>query len=189
MTGTGSIAWYVREMWHEPQNTGSIAASGRALARQMANSVDPLVDGVIVELGPGTGAVTQALIESGIAANRLLLIEANPRFVKFLRGRFPDVQIVQGDAWKIEEHLFKHRPRENCAAVVSGLPLLNFPQLQRLVLLETVMALLKDGGGSFIQFSYGLKAPLKMLPNVTVRRSHWILRNVPPARVWVYKNT
>ena len=81
------------------------------LARTMASYVDPRVPGPVIELGPGTGPVTDALIRRGIAQDRLVLVEFNPEFCKLLTRRFPKATIIQGDAYDIRETLDGHRHR------------------------------------------------------------------------------
>ena len=64
--------------------TGAVTPSGRMLARTMAAYADPNVSGSVIELGPGTGPVTQALIQRGVAPERLVLVEYDPEFCKLL---------------------------------------------------------------------------------------------------------
>ena len=80
---------FIRSLIEKPLTVGAVAPSGKALARVMANYVDPAAPGPIVELGPGTGPVTEALIERGIDPARLTLVEYDPEFCRLLRQRFP----------------------------------------------------------------------------------------------------
>jgi len=107
---------------------------GRFLARMMARYVDPQKAGPIVELGPGTGAITEALLERGIAPGRLFLVEFDPGFCKLLKRRFPGIHVIKGDAYNLTETL-GNRLRRPPAAIVSSLPLLLKPEIQRLALL------------------------------------------------------
>lgn len=88
--------------------------------------------------------------------------------------------------WDMRAHLAACRPGQNCAAALSGLPLLNFTQERRVALVPDVMAALAPARGSFIQFSCGLKAPAAAPPGIAVSRSKWLFMNIPPARVWIY---
>lgn len=188
MTETVSNLRYLWEMLRSPQRTGSVAQSGPALAKAMAQAVDLTRPGPIIELGPGPGAITQALLDRGIRQSQLLLIEANPVFVRHLRRRFPMVNVVEGDAWHVREILMEQTGERGCASVVSGLPLLNFPLERRHELLSTILDLVARREGAFVQFSYGWSAPIAASPRVRVSRSRWIIRNIPPARVWTYRN-
>ena len=106
----------------KPLVTGAVMPSGRPLARAMAKFVDPNVPGQVIELGPGTGAVTAALVEQGIEPSRMVLVEFNPTFCRLLRTRYPEATILQGDAYGLKR-LLGTLLRDPAAAVVSGLPL------------------------------------------------------------------
>ena len=85
----------------------------------------------VLELGPGTGAVTAALLKRGLREDRLVAIEHNPTLAKLLRKRFPLAQIITGDAWHMDGLLRDlGEPVESVGAVISSLPLLNFPKEQ-----------------------------------------------------------
>jgi phosphatidylethanolamine/phosphatidyl-N-methylethanolamine N-methyltransferase len=170
-----------------PLKMGAVAPSGRALTRAMAAQVDPALPGPVLELGPGTGVATSALLERGIKPERLVLIEYSREFCELLRERFPGVTVLQGDAYRLREALADIL-REPLAAIVSGLPLLTRPLPERVRLLESALRLLGPGA-PFIQFSYGAKAPIPARPG------HWsvagtprVWQNLPPARVWVYRS-
>src|SRR5208283_2978831 len=91
----GDGAHFLRSLVATPRLTGAVAPSGRALARAMAAAVDPGRAGLVVELGPGTGPVTRALIERGLDRQRLALVEFDPRFCRILEERFETVRIIQ----------------------------------------------------------------------------------------------
>src|SRR5437588_9537868 len=92
---------FIRSWFERPLSTGAVTPSGRVLARTMARYVDPTIVGPVVELGPGTGPVTEALIAEGIESERLVLLEFNPTFCQLLRARFPAAPVVQGDAYSM----------------------------------------------------------------------------------------
>ncbi|RZK93002.1 MAG: phospholipid methyltransferase, partial [Methylobacterium sp.] len=94
-------ARFLRSWFERPLVTGSVTPSGKMLARTMASYVDPRMAGPVIELGPGTGPVTEALIRRGIDQERLILVEYNPDFCRLLRTRFPRANVVQGDAYDI----------------------------------------------------------------------------------------
>ncbi len=165
---------------------GAVMPSGRVLARTMAHYVDVNSVGPVVELGPGTGAITSALIEHGIAQSRLVLVEYNPGFCALLRDRYPQATVVQGDAYVLRDSLRKvlHVP---ASAVISGLPLVTKPMLTRLKLIRDAFAALAPGA-PFVQFTYSVTPPIpKSLPGVSTQASERIWMNLPPARVWVYR--
>jgi phosphatidylethanolamine/phosphatidyl-N-methylethanolamine N-methyltransferase len=152
----------------------------------MAALVDPSIEGPIVELGPGTGPVTAALLERGIDPSRLVLVEYDGAFCDALRSKYPAVKVVQGDAFALDETLQEHA-NAPLAAIVSSLPLLNFAQEQRQRLIEISMKMLRPRA-PFIQFTYGANSPLpvesQLYETSASKRIWW---NLPPARVWTYR--
>nr|WP_091680282.1 methyltransferase domain-containing protein [Methylocapsa palsarum] len=168
---------------------GAVSPSGRYLARMMANYVDPQGSGPIIELGPGTGAITDALLKRGVDPKRLILVEFDRGFCKLLERRFPGVRIVQGDAYHLSQTLGSHLEGP-ADAIVSSLPLLMKPESQRLVLLADGFRCLQPEG-CFIQFTYGPASPMPRdhaaLQAFHVEASRPVWLNIPPARVWVYR--
>jgi phosphatidylethanolamine/phosphatidyl-N-methylethanolamine N-methyltransferase len=178
---------FLRGLIERPKNVGAIAPSSPALARAIAAQIDPNVAGPVLELGPGTGVVTEALIERGIAPERITAIEYDPDFVAMVKQRFPKVNVIEGDAFDLV-HTLGIGNSQQFAAVVSGLPLLNFPPHKRAALIEGALARLKHGS-PFVQFSYGLTSPAVPPKDFSVTRAALIWKNLPPARVWVYRRS
>ena len=177
---------FLRSWLERPLVTGAVTPSGKMLARTMASYVDPRVPGPVVELGPGTGPVTEALVRRGVAQDRLVLIEFNPDFCALLRRRFPLATIVQGDAYDIRSAL-EGVLDGGAAATVSSLPLLTKPLDQRLTLLEAAHGLMHRGA-PFVQFTYAVVPPLPARSKAyTASGSNRVWLNLPPARVWVYR--
>jgi phosphatidylethanolamine/phosphatidyl-N-methylethanolamine N-methyltransferase len=186
--GLADGAHFFRSLIAAPRLTGAVAPSGQALARAMAAAAGSAPRGLIVELGPGTGPVTRALIESGAAPKRLVLLEYDPGFCAILRQRFPRVAVVQGDAYDLAGALidFAGQP---IAAVVSSLPLLNQPPPRRAKLIADAFALMGEAG-VFVQFTYGLVSPIPReacAKLYSAHRGRRIWRNLPPACVWTYR--
>ncbi len=177
---------FLRSWIGDPLKTGAVAPSGKYLARALAAAVDLSIPGPIIELGPGTGVVTQALIERGIDQSRIIAIEYNPDFVTLLKARFPQATILQGDAYEFRSLVTAHTS-EPLAAVVSSLPLFTQPPPRRISMVEASFDLMHVAA-PFVQFSYALVSPVpRIIPRMTVHISDWIMRNVPPARVWTYR--
>jgi phosphatidylethanolamine/phosphatidyl-N-methylethanolamine N-methyltransferase len=170
----------------KPLAVGAVTPSSKQLARTMAQYVDPDATDPVIELGPGTGPITEALIEHGIAESRLVLVEFNPTFCQLLRERFPLATVVQGDAYRLGETL-AHYTRHGVSAVVSGLPLMTKPLRMRMRLLREALSFLQSGA-PFVQFTYAVVPPIPKLAGVKVEASERIWRNMPPARVWVYRH-
>lgn len=180
---------FLKSWLDKPLMTGAVAPSSPQLARLMASYVDPARSGLVVELGPGTGVVTQALIERGIARERIVSIEYNPDFCSLLRQRFPGVRFVHGDAYRMSQAIagLVGAERHPIAAVVSSLPLFTRPLPERTRLLDDSFSRMEPGA-PFIQFSYALVSPVPHgATRFEIERSSWVVRNLPPARVWIYR--
>jgi phosphatidylethanolamine/phosphatidyl-N-methylethanolamine N-methyltransferase len=178
---------FLRGLILRPKNVGAITPSSPALAKAIAGQVDPARDGPVLELGPGTGVVTQALIERGIAQERLIAIEYDPEFAALVAKRFPRARVVQGDAFQFSQ-LLDGTVDQPYGAIISGLPLLNFPMETRRRLIESALERLQPGA-PYIQFSYGTSPSIPPTNRYTVQRAATIWMNLPPARVWVYRGT
>jgi phosphatidylethanolamine/phosphatidyl-N-methylethanolamine N-methyltransferase len=177
---------FLRSWLEKPLSTGAVTPSGPALARTMASYVDPRGAGPVVELGPGTGPVTEALVAHGVDPARLVLVEFNPTFCRLLRARFPQATVVQGDAYGLRR-LLGGILREPADAVVSGLPLVTKPLKTRLRLLFDAVNLMTPGA-PFVQFTYAVLPPIpKGLAGLSAEPSELIWLNLPRARVWVYR--
>jgi phosphatidylethanolamine/phosphatidyl-N-methylethanolamine N-methyltransferase len=177
---------FLRSWIEKPLHMGAVMPSGKLLARTMAQYVDVESKGPVIELGPGTGAITNALIEHGVDQKRLVLVEYNPGFCALLRDRYPQAKVVQGDAYALRDSLGEVLDAR-ASAVVSGLPLVTKPMLTRLKLMRDAFLALAPGA-PFVQFTYSVAPPIpKSLPGVSTEASERIWMNLPPARVWVYR--
>ena len=179
---------FIRSWIEKPLSTGAVMPSSKLLARTMARYVDPQSNGPVIELGPGTGPVTEALVKRGVDPKRLILVEFNPDFCRLLRTRYPAATVVQGDAYRLRR-LLESTVREPAAAMVSGLPLVTKPLRTRLRLISDAMGLLAPGA-PFIQFTYAMVPPIpKGLTGIKAEASELIWMNLPPARVWIYRGS
>ena len=179
---------FIRSWIERPLSIGAVTPSGKILARTMASYVDPNSTGPVVELGPGTGPVTEALVEVGVKPSRLVLVEFDPTFCRILRSRYPEATLVQGDAYSLRR-LLESLLLQPAAAVVSGLPLITKPIKLRWRLIRDAFDLMVPGA-PFVQFTYSVAPPLpKRLGGFSVEASERIWMNLPPARVWVYRRS
>jgi phosphatidylethanolamine/phosphatidyl-N-methylethanolamine N-methyltransferase len=177
------------EQWlHAPKCIGAVAPSSKRLARAMARWANENPADLVLELGPGTGAVTEALLERGVEQERLVAIETTPALVALLRERLPQAGIIEGDARQLARLVSPHlREGRRIGAVVSSLPLRHFTPEDRAAIGEQIHQLLPQAG-RWIQFTYHLgnghppgRAPFKTIHSDVI----WL--NVPPARVMVYE--
>lgn len=168
-------------MARNPRAIGAISPSSPALAEAMSAQVDFTKPGRVLELGPGTGAVTKALIRRGLGPERVIAVESDPAFARILRGRFPGLDVIEGDA--ADAGAVEGKGPFN--AIVSSLPLLNFPPHERVALVSALLRRMPPGT-PFIQYSYGVKPPLPRGADLRVTLAAKVWRNLPPARVWVF---
>ncbi len=177
---------FLSQWLRSPRRTGAIAASSPALSRAMVQPLSPERPGPVVEFGPGTGPVTRALIDRGFDPDRLILIETNRKFGAHLKTAFPGVRVLDDDAFRIAE-LVSELEIGPLNAVVSSLPLLNWPQDRRCRLLADVLSVL-PAGQPFVQFTYSPSAPIPFdRARVVVSKSPRVWLNLPPATVWTYR--
>jgi len=176
---------FLRALIARPKNIGAVAPSSRALGRAIARQIDPNRTGPVLELGPGTGVITNAILEHGIEAPRLTVIEYDSDFAQAIAQRFHGVHVIQGDAFDLGRTLGQRRD-EAFAAIVSGIPLLNFPMPSRRAYVEALAKRLQPDA-PLIQFSYGMHAPVVPPSGFSVICAALVWANLPPARVWVYR--
>lgn len=179
-----SAPWlFVRELLNRPATVGAVWPSSRQLARHMAARVPLDGKGMIIELGAGTGVVTQALLDRGIAAERLVVVERSPAFVRHLRARFPGINVILGDAAQLA-HLLPYSPRID--AIVSSLPLRSLPTADATAIVNQWRLLLPPKG-LVIQYTYDLRDLGRLTKyGFAVRSRNIVWANLPPARVLVF---
>lgn len=169
-----------------PHRIGAVAPSGRHLARAMAHEVEDVGPGPIIELGGGTGSVTRALLEAGIAPERLIVIERDEKLHRHLKEHFPKLRVLKGDARGLRK-LLAPLGITTAAAVVSSLPLISMPKPTRTRIIAESFALL-GLHAPFVQFTYGLTSPIaRERLGLKGRIAARIWANLPPASVWRYE--
>ncbi|MGN6471832.1 MAG: phospholipid N-methyltransferase PmtA [Rhizobiaceae bacterium] len=170
----------------KPKAVGAIMPTSSVTARRMASVIDTSSGLPVLELGPGTGVITRAILERGIDPENLYTVEYSQDFVDFLRLEFPDVHVIQGDAFDLDKTLGDFSGLK-FDAIVSGVPLLNFPVARRVAYVEDLLDRMPEGR-PIVQLTYG---PLSPVPpgrgNYTVSHLDFVFRNVPPTQLWVYR--
>lgn len=175
---------FLRAWIFHPFRVAAIAPSGTALAQLITREITPTC-GAVLELGPGTGVFTRALLTRGVREEDLTLVEKDADFTELLQKRFPKARLLSIDAGRLDwKHLFEGLP---VGAVVSGLPLLSMAPKQVLTILARAFGILRHGG-AFYQFTYGLGCPISRrlldrlgLKAICVGR---VYLNIPPAAVY-----
>lgn len=178
-------ALFLRELVANPREVGAVWPSSRQLAKRIAAAVPCCTNNSkVVELGGGTGTITEALLARGIPPERLIVIERAPNLVNLLRTRFPRVKIVEGDAMHLTD-LLNNESEIN--VIVSGLPLRSLPPRVVATIIREVSNVLTPGG-LFIQFTYFMRPQRSLSQRFAAVSSRLVLGNIPPARVWAFVN-
>jgi phosphatidylethanolamine/phosphatidyl-N-methylethanolamine N-methyltransferase len=168
-----------------PHQIGAVAPASRHLARAMADQIAPEAD-LVIELGGGTGNITQALLDAGLPPERLIVVERDPAFYVLLKKRFPLLKVLRGDATRLRA-LLAPLGISRAAAIVSSLPLLSMPSPLRQRIVEESFALLADRG-TLIQYTYGAFSPLRRRKSgLKGEIAERVWRNFPPASVWRFR--
>ena len=176
---------FLRAWLRQPKSVGSVWPTSAPMARRMAGVID-LASGLpVLEIGPGTGTITKAILQTGLPHDLLWSLEYSKEFADRLKARYPSAHVVEGDAFALAKSLGAACPNQFDSAI-SALPLLNFPLETRVSFVEQVLDLL-PAGRPLIQFSYGPKSPVPPgAGRYKVKRIGMVLRNIPPAQLWVF---
>lgn len=189
VTNTGGLAETVRffKGWlDKPRAVGSIVPTSSTTAREMASLVDTRSGLPVLELGPGTGVITKAILERGVKPEDLYTIEYAEDFVDHLRRHYPGVNVIHGDAFNLDDTLGDKRDMK-FDSIVSAVPLLNFPVPQRVAYVEDLLNRI-PAGRPIMQITYGPRSPVPPgMGNYVVEKHGFVLRNVPPANLWTYR--
>jgi phosphatidylethanolamine/phosphatidyl-N-methylethanolamine N-methyltransferase len=170
----------------KPRAVGAIVPTSGVTARKMASVVNPASGLPVLELGPGTGVITKAILQAGVKPENLWSIEYSEDFVRHLRNAYPGVNIIEGDAFDLDTTLGDQRDTV-FDSVISGVPLLNFPVERRVAYVEDLLDRLPPGR-PIVQITYGPVSPVPVgRGNYSVEHFDFILRNIPPSRLWIYR--
>jgi phosphatidylethanolamine/phosphatidyl-N-methylethanolamine N-methyltransferase len=185
--GVKETELFFRQWLRSPKSMGSIIPSSKALARAVTSAVVWEPGQTVVELGAGTGAISQGLLSKGMPSEALMMIELDESLYDYLRNRFPGVRVVHGDATKLAD-IVADQKIESVSTVVSGLPMVNMPfDFQKAIIDESFKSL--RPGGFMLQYSY---SPIRPIPakklGVKAEIVRFVLRNVPPATVWRFRS-
>ncbi|MBX9454790.1 MAG: methyltransferase domain-containing protein [Rhizobium sp.] len=179
---------FIKGVMSTPKTVGAIMPTSSRMAARMASIIDTASGLPVLELGPGTGVITKAILDKGVAPENVVSVEYSGEFVRHLRGKYPGVNFINGDAFSLAETLENYRGKQfDC--VISGIPLLNFPMHQRVKLIEDLLKLVPVGR-PVVQFSYGPVSPVVARPDsYVIKHFDFIVRNIPPAQIWHYRKT
>lgn len=173
-----------KEWLREPLRVGAISPSGRQLAAAITEGLGP-TSGRVLELGPGTGAFTQAVLDRGVDPRNVTVVELGIEFAQNMRAQFPDIRTVEGDAVALRSLL--DDDKEQFDHIICGLPLLSISTAKVYRILRSSFRSLKPEG-TFRLFTYSWKVPvpLSVLDRLKIhaKRGGFALSNIPPATVY-----
>ena len=189
------MAEHARFLLHflkNPSSIGAVAPSSPWLASMMVQDMGLEQARTVVEVGPGTGAFTEAALRRLSDGAFFMAVELNAEFASNIRRRFPKVRVIHDSAENLEKHLADHGRTGQVDAVISSLPWAGFPSELQERLLGPILRSLRPGG-RFATFAYvharGLPAGKRFrslldrsFRSVSVTRVEW--RNLPPAVVY-----
>lgn len=185
----GGLIAFGREWLRDPLRVAAVAPSSRSLARAITDGIGPN-HAPVIELGPGTGVFTDALVARGIPPERIAAFEAGANFVRHLARRWPSLRLVHDDAARLR-HLapFGHG---GAGAIVCGLPLLSMPPAKVYRIIAGAFGNLRPGGHVAL-FTYAPRCPVPTdildRLELDVERTAIVLRNLPPAFVYRLSST
>lgn len=187
MTAANTYADYLnflRSWIADPSGVSAVAPSSGALAKLITQELAP-GHAPVMELGPGTGVFTRAILGRGIVESDLTLIEFGSDFAASLESRFPQARVLRMDAARLgQRRIFDGAP---LGAVISGLPMLSFSPRMIMSILSGAFQYLRPGG-AFYQFTYGPRCPVprRILDRLGLKATFIgrAVRNIPPAAVY-----
>ena len=177
---------FFRRWIANPLKVGALLPSSPALARLVARNVEIGPDDAVIEVGAGTGSLTEGLVNAGIPRERLFVIEIDTDMCAYLRKKFPQVQVIHGDAGRLMD-IVPSRWHGKVSTVVSGIPMITLPFEAQQRLIRSWFSIVKPGG-QMLQYTYSLISPIpEPKLDLTVRRCGMAFLNVPPASVFSYR--
>jgi phosphatidylethanolamine/phosphatidyl-N-methylethanolamine N-methyltransferase len=167
-----------------PLQMGSIVPSSRALCERIARAVRRAPDEYVLELGAGTGVVSRALIEHGVPADKLVVVEIVPEMASHLRSALPGVNVICGDAFELSRAI-PEAWQGRIGSAICGIPLVLLPTEQQRRFVSAVESVAPGRG--FLLYTYCITSPLPYATlDLAAERVAWTPRNFPPASVWRY---
>ncbi len=168
-----------------PKNVGTPFPTSAYTGRSMASHINVGSNLPVLEIGAGTGVITRAILQHGIVANQLFAVEYSSDFASCLRKNFSDVNVIEGDAFDLDNTLGSNS-KTVFDCVISAIPLLNFKIADRIAYIEDLLDRI-PAGRPVVHVTYGPLSPVpKDAGGFTAKRTDFVFRNVPPAHIWTY---
>ncbi len=178
-----ALMFFKRWLRH-PLRMGSILPSSKSLGKLVSKNVT-IDDGFVIELGAGTGCLTRQLLNTGIPADRLILIELDPELCNHLKATFPQLKVFHGNAADMAHFL----PKEvvgNVSSVISGLPMTTIPNPIQKKIIDGCFDVMNQKG-ALLQYTYRPASSISADRMGLVKsRVGVTFKNLPPASLWRY---
>ena len=172
----------------DKKGVGALLPTSAITARRMASVIDTSSGLPVLELGAGTGVITKAIIERGVAPHNLVSIEYASHFCDLLRKRFSGVDVRNGNVFELDTVLADRRG-QIFDSVISAVPMLSFPLERRIALMKALLSRIPRGR-PVVQITHGPMSPLPAMPEIyTIAHFDFVMRNLPPAQLWLYRST
>lgn len=176
---------FVRRWLAHPLRMGSVIPSSKTLCRHLVQRAWPEADGVVLDLGSGTGVIARAFLQAGLPPDRLVAVELDRALVPTLRASLPGATVLEGDARALSA-LLPGRLRGLITSVVCGIPLVLLPEEQQKAFISAIEDVAPGRG--FVLYSYCITSPLPYRRlGLSAAREVWTPANFPPASVWRYR--
>ncbi|WP_105383614.1 phospholipid N-methyltransferase PmtA [Neorhizobium alkalisoli] len=168
-----------------PKQVGAILPTSSVTAKRMASVINTGSGLPVLELGPGTGIITKAILRHGVRPEELVSVEYSTDFYQHLLKTFPGVNFINGDAFDLDRTLGNLKDK-TFDSVISAIPLLSFPMERRIALLENLLDRM-PAGRPMMQITYGPISPIIANPDrYKIKHYDFVMRNIPPAQLWTY---
>ncbi|HLD95485.1 MAG TPA: rRNA adenine N-6-methyltransferase family protein [Alphaproteobacteria bacterium] len=180
---------FMKQLVKSPKSLGSVMPSSPFLGDFIAGHIHLKEDEKVLELGPGTGRLTQAMLRANIKPEQIIVVELDLAMCSFLKDHLPGVTVIHGDATSLTTLLSKEEAQK-IKVIVSGIPMITIPKDVQDKIVEESFDILKNVQGYFLQFTYGLTSsiPPKKF-GLLAKKLGVVFMNFPPATVWKYEKT
>ncbi|MDQ6843970.1 MAG: methyltransferase domain-containing protein [Bacteroidota bacterium] len=165
--------------------TGAVAFSSGTLVKRMLKTVNFSNAEVIIELGAGSGCITELLAKKIKPSTTLIVFEVNEIFCKMLRQKFTDsnIYIINDSAENLDKHLYQISGFKKADFVISSLPFSIIDEATRNKIINTIKHALKPHS-LYIQYGYNKKKYHEILNRFQTVKTSFVLGNLPPAYIF-----
>ena len=177
---------FFKGMMQGPKTVGAIVPTSSVTAKRMASVIDVKSDLPVLELGPGTGVITKQILARGVPADKIVSVEYSEDFYRRLVEDYAGVNFIHGDAFDLKNILGGFAD-QTFDCVISAVPMLSFPMEARIQLLEDLLSRIPEGR-PVVQITYGPVSPIIAKPDrYHIQHFDFVVRNIPPAQLWIYR--